>query len=63
MFQSEFEDRGVGKVLDEITRKLGAQAVGVGLGGMKTPPAWEMKRAMLSKRCTTHWDELPVAVA
>ncbi|WP_231755125.1 Y-family DNA polymerase [Pseudarthrobacter sp. GA104] len=63
MFQSQFEDRGIGEVLDEITRKLGKEAVGVGLGGMKTPPDWEMKRAMLSKRCTTHWDELPVAVA
>lgn len=63
VFQSEFEDRGVGEILDKITRKLGPQSVGVGLGGMKTPPGWEMKRAMLSKRCTTHWDELPVAVA
>ncbi|NKR13242.1 UmuC [Arthrobacter sp. D2] len=63
LFQPEFEGRGIGKVLDDITRKLGPQAVGVGLGGMKTPPEWEMKRAMLSKRCTTHWDELPVAVA
>ncbi|WP_084784683.1 DUF4113 domain-containing protein [Arthrobacter sp. Hiyo1] len=29
----------------------------------ENPAGWEMKRAMLSKRCTTHWDELPVAVA
>lgn len=63
LFRQEFEGRGVGRALDQITRKLGAQAIGVGLGGMKTPPGWEMKRAMLSKRCTTHWDELPVAMA
>lgn len=63
LFQPEFEGRGVGQALDEINRKMGGQAVGVGLAGMKTPPEWEMKRAMLSKRCTTHWDELPVAVA
>ncbi|WP_284982294.1 Y-family DNA polymerase [Arthrobacter sp. efr-133-TYG-118] len=63
LFQPEFEGRGVGQVLDAINRKLGGQAVGVGLGGLKTPQSWEMKRAMLSKRCTTNWDELPVAVA
>lgn len=63
VFQPESETRGIGAVVDDITRKLGKEAVGVGLGGMKTPPDWEMKRAMLSKRCTTHWDELPVAVA
>lgn len=63
LFREEFEGRGVGRALDEITRKLGRDAVGVGLGGLKTPPGWEMKRAMLSKRATTHWDELPVAVS
>lgn len=63
LFREEFEGRGVGRALDEITRKLGRDAVGVGLGGLKAPPGWEMKRTMLSKRATTHWDELPVAVA
>lgn len=63
VFRPEFEGRGVGKALDDVTRKLGVGAVGVGLGGMKAPASWEMKRAMLSKRCTTHWDELPVAIA
>jgi DNA polymerase V len=63
VFQPESETSGIGAVIDDITRKLGKEAVGIGLGGMKTPPDWEMKRAMLSKRCTTHWDELPVAVA
>ncbi|TDP89600.1 DNA polymerase V [Leucobacter luti] len=58
IFQPEFEGRGVGQTLDRITRKLGKQAVGVGLGGLKTPVDWEMKRAMLSPRATTHMDEL-----
>lgn len=58
LFTPEFEGRGVGKALDDITRKLGGQAVGVGLAGFKQPSSWEMKRAMLSKRATTHWDEL-----
>ncbi|MBT8163571.1 MULTISPECIES: DUF4113 domain-containing protein [Arthrobacter] len=63
VFQPESETRGIGAVLDDITRKLGKEIVGVSRSGLKTPPDWEMKRAMLLKRCTTHWDELPVAVA
>lgn len=63
LFRPEFEGRGVGRALDEVTRRFGKELVGVGLGGLRTPPEWEMRRAMLSKRCTTHWDELPVAVA
>ena len=38
-------------------------AVGVGLGGLKAPPGWEMKRELLSQRCLTNWDELFVAAA
>lgn len=62
-FQPEFEGRGLGQAIDAINQKLGGHVVGVGLGGLRAPQGWEMKRAMLSKRCTTHWDELPVAVA
>lgn len=58
LFAHEFEGRGVGEALDAITRKMGKQAVGVGLAGLKTPPGWEMKREMLSRRATTHMDEL-----
>lgn len=63
IFREHYEGRAVGATLDAITAKLGTRAIGVGLGGLKTPQAWEMKRAMLSKRCTTHWNELPVATA
>ena len=63
LFSREFEGRGVGQALDRINRALGDGSIGVGLGGMKQPPGWEMKRAMLSKRATTHWNELPVAIA
>ena len=48
----------IGPVVDDINRKLGRGSLGVGLGGLAKPPSWEMKRAMLSKRATTHWDEL-----
>ena len=53
----------VGPVVDQINRKLGRGSLGVGLGGLATPPSWEMKRAMLSKRATTHWDELMIVHA
>src|SRR5690606_27816373 len=62
-FRPEFEGRGVGQALDAINRKFATTAVGVGLGGMKAPPDWEMKRELLSRRCLTNWDELLVAAA
>src|SRR5690606_19203564 len=58
LFEPEFARREVGTTLDRITRKLGDHAIGVGRGGLKQPAGWEMKRAMLSKRATTHWGEL-----
>lgn len=53
----------LGSTLDLINQKLGRDAVGVGVGGLRTPQSWEMKRAMLSKRATTSWDELCEAAA
>lgn len=63
LFRPEFEGRGVDQALDEINRKFATTAVGVGLGGMKAPPGWAMKRELLSPRCLTNWDELLVAAA
>lgn len=58
LFQPEYEGRRIGDTLDRITAKLGPDAIGVGLGGMQKPPGWAMRREMLSRRATTHWDEL-----
>lgn len=58
LFEPEFEGRHIGVTLDAITQKLGPSAIGVGLGGLKGAPVWNMKREKLSKRATTHWDEL-----
>lgn len=58
LFQPEFEGRRIGSTLDAITGKLGPHAIGVGLGGMRLAPGWTMRREMLSRRATTHWDEL-----
>ena len=53
----------VGAVMDQINQKLGRGSLGVAVGGLATPPSWEMKREMLSPRATTHWDELAIAYA
>lgn len=63
LFEPEFEGREIGATLDSITNKLGPSMIGVGLAGFKTPQSWEMKREMLSKRATTHWNELCEATA
>lgn len=55
-------DRQVGMVLDNVARKTGAP-IGVGLAGFRHAPAWSMKRASLSPRYTTHWDELAIVHA
>jgi len=62
-----FEDvrrgRELGELVDDINRKFGGAAVGLGFAGLQAPPSWEMKRAKLSRRATTHWDELAIARA
>ena len=58
LFEPEFEGRRIGETLDAITSSLGPRAIGVGLGGLKSAPSWNMRRDMLSRRATTHWDEL-----
>lgn len=58
LFIPEFEGRGIGATLDRINERLGVHMVGVGRGGLKDPPVWNMRRNMLSKRGTTQWEEL-----
>ena len=58
LFREDYEGRQVGETLDSITRKFGSRAIGVGVGGLKSAPSWNMKRGMLSRRAMTAWDEL-----
>jgi len=58
LFLPDYEGREIGATLDHINRKLGRPLVGVGFGGIQNPPVWNMKRAKLSNRGTTHWEEL-----
>lgn len=57
-FQPEFEGRKIGITLDKITQKCGDSSIGVGRGGLREAPVWNMRRGMLSNRATTHWREL-----
>lgn len=52
------DQRGLGKLVDEVGRKFSSTSIGLGLAGVKGAPIWSMKREKLSKRATTHWDEL-----
>lgn len=63
LFEDQFEGRKLGGTLDSVTRKFGDGAIGVGRAGLKRSAGWEMKRAMMSKRATTHWNELAIVRA
>ncbi|MBE1514282.1 Y-family DNA polymerase [Nesterenkonia halotolerans] len=63
VFADAHEDRGIGPLIESIRTKLDQPAIGLGAAGLKTGPAWEMRREMRSPRYTTHWDELPVVHA
>lgn len=63
MFRHAHEEAGVAELLDKIQRKEGREVLGLGYGGMRPGPAWQMKRAMLTPRATTHWAELAIVHA
>ncbi len=59
----EQESANVSQVVQNISAKFGAQAIGLGRAGIAQAPDWSMKREHISQRFTTHWDELPVVKA
>jgi len=63
LFQPAYDHRGVGEILDRVHRRHGETAIGLGMAGMRLGPEFEMRREMLSPRCTTHWGELATAHA
>ncbi len=62
-FAPTFEDRGLGELIDAVAARHGRTSIGFGLGGLREQPASSMKRGMLSRRATTHWDELATVIA
>ncbi len=63
LFRHAHEDAGIATIIDQVQKKAGREVLGLGWGGMRPGPSWQMHRGMLSKRATTHWDELIVARA
>lgn len=53
----------VSDVVQDISARFGAKAIGLGRAGIAQAPSWSMKREHISQRYTTEWDELPVVRA
>ncbi|MCO4263755.1 Y-family DNA polymerase [Pseudarthrobacter sp. MDT3-26] len=62
-FSTAHEDKHIGALLGDVMDKFGVDSIGLGRAGMTTAPDWSMKRAALSPRYTTEWDELLVVKA
>ncbi|MFF2388975.1 Y-family DNA polymerase [Agromyces sp. NPDC058104] len=62
-FVPAFEQRNLGQLLDQVNRKQGKGAIGIGMAGLNGGPVWKMRRDQLSPRYTTHWNELAIAKA
>lgn len=63
VFENPHEQRGIGPLLEDVSRRYGRGSIGLGYAGIRGGPDWSMKRDMLSPRYTTHWAELPVVKA
>lgn len=63
MFVPVHDRKGVGVLIDRVGKRYGSENIGLGLAGVKATPIWSMKRDRLSRRATTHWDELAIVHA
>lgn len=63
LFRYAHEESGIAELIDKVQKKEGRDLLGLGYGGMRPGPTWQMKREMLTPRATTHWDELAIVVA
>lgn len=62
-FVAPRETKNVGALLEQIRGEHGTTAIGLGRAGFREGPEWQMRREMMSRRYTTHWDELPTVYA
>lgn len=62
-FENRHEERSIGPLLEDVSRRFGRGSIGLGHAGIKSGLDWTMKREMQSPRYTTHWDELPLVKA
>ncbi len=63
IFENRHEERGIGPLLEQVSKRYGRGSIGLGHAGIKGGPDWSMKRDMLSPCYTTNWDELPLVKA
>ena len=58
LFRHAHEEQHIAELMARVQRKTGRDSLGLGYAGLRPGPKWQMKRQMLTKRATTHWDEL-----
>jgi len=58
LFRHVHEDASIATLVDAVQKKAGKEVIGLGYGGFRPGPSWQMKRGLLTRRATTHWDEL-----
>ncbi|MDF1488796.1 DinB/UmuC family translesion DNA polymerase [Tessaracoccus caeni] len=63
LFRHIHEDASIAPLVDAVQKKAGREVLGLGYGGLRPGPAWQMKRGLLTPRATTHWDELMIVRA
>ncbi|MDO5083363.1 Y-family DNA polymerase [Arachnia propionica] len=63
MFRSPHEDAGVAELIEQVQQRAGRGTIGLGWGGLRPGPSWQMRRSMLTRRATTRWEELATVKA
>ena len=58
LFTPDQDSRALGPLMEQVRARAGAEAIGLGRGGLRTAADWEMRREMMSPRYTTRWDEV-----
>lgn len=63
IFRHAHEESHIAELMDRVQRKTGRNTLGLGYAGIRPGPNWQMKRSMLTRRASTHWDELATVYA
>lgn len=58
MFRHAHEESNIAELMSRIQSKTGSDTLGLGYAGIRPGPNWTMKRELMTRRATTHWDEL-----
>lgn len=57
---AQVDGEQISQMVQKVTQRFGANAIGLGRTGIATEPGWSMKREFISHRYTTDWNELPM---